>query len=376
MKPDFTPLEVAQQVSAAINSVKSSTLTEYTRSARLSPIVLIDSRLLAMDVTQIRSLEQTLLSIYTGYYLQAVNMTMNVGNVKVSRILDQFSTDRSIITAAGNSVFWSNESLNTDSVELPNYALEDVADLIPQSWAAPGYNKDGDSRLHGNKGADNDKAIHNITDESNLAVGKIIDVKFAEGDHNVTIPVVATLNPKSISPEDFLAINKANSIDKSFKARWHQWRSGEIRFFQDYLLAQDLIEANKKALLADTKGSLLSVRSKRTKGFIAALLSGYASPNAISTMVIISKQTAFDLSVILKGNLKDHHTRQAYFENTSSMMLVVVDPEMERFTIYERDIADYKEHTFEDIKGNDKKGGGVNIENVLKQFQKGSAPTF
>ena len=371
MNPIVTPLEIAQHVAAAIGDMAGTSLTEYTAPARLTPIVLIDSRLLVLDQTQIKSLEQTMLSIYAGYYLQAVNMAMNVGNVKVSRILDQFSTDRSLTNAVNSYNNWSNEALLEDSIELPTYTMEDEnGGLVPHPLAVS-LGKNGEKA---GKPQDNDKAIHIITDESNLAVGKIIDVKLQEGEHTVTIPVTVALNPKAISPEDFLAICRANTIDKSWTARWHQWRSGEIRFVQDYLLAQDLIEADKRALLADTKGSLLSVRSKRTKGILATLITGYASPNSVSTMIIISKQTSKDLEYILKGKLSNTHVREQFFNNTSSMMLVVLDPEMERFTMYQRGIADYKEHTLEDVKGNDKKANGVDIGNVLKAFQKGSAP--
>lgn len=375
-----TPLEVAQQVSGAIQAIQSPTLAEYTAPTRLAPIVLIDKRVLGMDAEHVRSLEQTALSIYCAYYLQAVNLAMTVGNVKVMRLLDQFSTDRSLINAAGNSMFWAGESIKENQCSFPGYSLEHDS-MFPHehtadsSWAPPSFARPMEHTKA--KASDNDKAIHNITDESNLVVGKILDVKLTEGDNSITIPVSVTLNPKGIDSEDFLAICKANSTDHSWMARWHQWRSGEIRFVKDFLLAQDLIDANKKALMADKTHSLLSIRSKRTKGIFSALISGYASPNAVSTMIFISKQTANDMELTLRGKLHNHHVREQYFQNSSTMMLVVVDAIMERFTIYQRGIADYREHTFEDIKGANKKtNAGGDIESILRSYKLGASASI
>jgi len=409
MKIDLTPLEIAQQAAGAINAARFSSLPEYTASTRLAPIVLIDKRVLVTDPKLTTALLQTLLSVYCSYYLTAINLSMQVGNVKVMRLLDQFSTNRDLLTAASNNIAFTLEDIDDDSTVLPNYSLESgtISDdgnvyKYNKKYKKPNYggsikysntsttsnNNSNTSTTSNNNGAYQagldkarssekpysvDKTIHNIIDESNLAVGKLLEVHLVQGNQSVTIPVHATLVPKSIEPEDFIDIAKANSVDKSASGRWHQWRAGEIRFIKDYLLTQDLIEADKKALLADKTGTLLSTRSKRTKGVFAALLSGYASPNAVSTMIIISKQTASDLELAIKGSLKNAHVRQQYFESNSTMMLVVVDVRMERFTIYQRGIADYKEHTLEDIKGNNSKTNGTDLEAILKAYQLGNA---
>lgn len=370
---ELSPLETAQQVAAIVSSVSSSSLTEYTAPTRLNPILLIDKRVLALEPKQLNALEQTMLSIYCGYYLLSVNLAMNVGNVKVMRILDQFSTDRSILGAAGNSSWLSSskfggyttEEIDDTAISLPKYSLESASTLFPKSHF--------EKLKGGSKSVDNDKTIHNITDESNLVVGKLLDVKLVSGDHSTTVPVNVTLSPKSIEPEDILEIARYNSIDKSQHWRYHQWKAGEIRYIKDYLLSQDLIEADRKAILADKTGTLLNNRSKRTKGIIASLLSGYASPNVVSAMFFISKQTAEDLELIIKGSLKNTHVREQYFSSNSAMLLVVVDLRRETFTLYQRGIADYSEHTLEDIKGNASKPNGTSIQDILSAYKLGSA---
>ncbi len=360
----ITPLAMAQQIANSVSTLKNVSLPEYTKSTRLSPIVLIDKNVLIIEPKQITALLQTVLSIYSAHYLMAVNISMNVGNVKVMRLLDQFSTDRSILNAASNSMWLSAEAIDSNSTQFPSINQSISMEFIGSSQMEP--------LGGGTKTIDNDKTLHTITDDSNLSVGKLLDVKVSQGEYTTTIPVLITLNTKLIEGDDFVAICNANSIDKSMSGRWHQWRSGEISAIKDYLLCLDIIEADKKALLADKTHSLLGSRSKRYKGVIATLLSGYASPNAVSTMVIISKETANKVELTIRGSLKNHHVRDKYFESNSTMMLVILDTKMERFTIYQRGIADYREYTLEDIKHNDKKPNGVDIDSVLKAYQLGN----
>jgi hypothetical protein len=230
---------------------------------------------------------------------------------------------------------------------------------------------------HNDKPYDNDKSITTIKDESNLVVGKVLDVKIVNGDQFTSIPVMCRLTPMSIDPQEFLDISNNVGTDGSARARWRALRMGEIRFFKDYLFCLDRIEADKKALLADKTGSLLVDRNRKTTGLLAAVISGRPSPNAISTMIVISKSTATSLEQILHGRLNDFSTRQRWFKGIAAMMLVVVDINMERFTIYQRGIATAGNiYTFDDISSNGKKPNGVNIEDVMKAYNLGHAATF
>ena len=416
-----------------VNTLNTS-LPEYTASTRLSPSVLIDKRILALDPKLVTALEQTLLSMYCGWYLQGINLALNVNNVMVNRILDQFSTDRSILQSALNTTYFDQSSTEEISDELswlpdysneagygfevsgkssvkrsssdskPNYTgagapkePEKVKEYYTSPRTPEGTNNPNSNYDYGVKGVvkgeaektepkitfganrsyTNKDAIHSIMEESNLAVGKILEVQVIVNNQYVTIPVTVTLMPESIDAKDLINVIAASVIDKTSTGRWRQLRSGAIRFWKDYLGCADLIEADKKALLADHTGVLLNTRTKNTNTKLATLASGYASPNAISTMIIISKQTFSDLELVLKGNFtKNIELRNKYFESTSSMMLVVVDIQMERFTIFIKGIAAYKEHTLDDIKKANKGTGGSDILEFMKAMSKGNIPNF
>lgn len=375
MKIDLTPLEVASQIANIISTQQNPSLPEYTKSTRLSPTVLIDKTVMTLEAKQINALMQTMLSIYSGYYLTAVNLTMNVGNINVIRLLDQFSTDRSLLSSAGNSIWWGNEDIGLENMTmLPDFSMEAVAVNVPDSLLNSNIPHIPNARL--NKPYDNKDNIHNITDESNLAVGKLLEVKLVSGDTMVTMPVNVILAPKVIEADDFVAIEAHLNVDKSISGRYHAWRSGQIKFFSDYLLAFDLVEANRKALMSDKTGTLLRQQSTQSKGLLASVISGKISPNAISTMVVISKATAQRIEPSLGGRLTDYGVRTKYFKNNATMMLIVVDTRMERFTIYQRGINDYSELTFDDIAANSKKSNSTDIGSIVSAYKLGNAATL
>ena len=370
---DMSPLAAAQAIAGVIHDVRSNNLAEYTRPTRVVSMCLIDTRLLTLDSKILKALLQTELSIYAGFYLSAMNLSMQIGNVSVMRLLDKFSTDSSVLSAAGNSAWWSQMEdyeeglafIDSKSMNLPTQMESFISKLDPD--------EDIEQFRGSSKPYDNDKTLARITDESNLAVGKILDVRLVSGDQSVTIPVHIFLSPKSMESGSIVDSAKYEGIDKTMKGRFHQWRSGEIKFFKDYLLAGDIIEANRKALMGDKTGILSSIQSQRSKGILASLIRGYAAPNAVSAILNVSKETARGIESAIRGKLADFPARQRYFSGNSLMTLVVIDTVMERFTIYQRGIEDYSHYTFDDIKQNGTKSNGTDIDAVLKAYNLGHA---
>ena len=152
----FTPLEIAQGISSAISSVANKSLAEFTHPTRVNSIVLVDKSLIAsLSEKNLTSLFQTMLSVYAGFYLSAVALETQIGNVTVMRILDKFSSDSSLLNAAGNSLLWSNEELT--------YSCEGVADDILYMPVTHNLSGPIDPR-NVPKPSDNDKVIQKITD--------------------------------------------------------------------------------------------------------------------------------------------------------------------------------------------------------------------
>lgn len=115
-------LNVFRDVARLFKTTKTSSLIDYTQPARVEPVVLIDADMILYD--NLTPIMQSLLSIFSGYYLQAVTLSMNVGAVNVLKTLDKLNPRRdptdAFITAESGWMF-AEESYQFG---LPTYSAE------------------------------------------------------------------------------------------------------------------------------------------------------------------------------------------------------------------------------------------------------------
>jgi len=360
---------IYEMVSKTVDTAQranNASLPEYTANTRLAPVVLIENSVRTVDGVLLTGLLQTLLSIFTADYLRAINQTVNVGEVNVMQLLDQFSTSRKIGFEHLEETTLALESIDPEAASLPDFSGDDIATEERKEGR-----KDSVSISPANKDL---KA--GITDAVNLAVGKLIEVKITSNGQTTIIPVKVTMYPKEITSSEFLAIQDMRNADRSVKGRYWQWRAGELRFWRDYVLTMDLIEKDRKALLADKTGTLLEVRNRESKGVMAMLRNRNPTPNRVAAFTIITKRTAKELEISLRGKLSKSTVREKFFRDNTMSMLVVVDVEMERFTIYQRGISDYGMYTLDDVKDNAKRANGSDINEIIKAYNSGAAATL
>jgi len=87
-----------------LKDMKSDSLIDYTQTGRVEPIVLIDADCLYLD--SLPEVQQSLLSIFAGYYLQAVAISTTVGKISVAKHLDKLNPRRNPGDAAGQRIGW------------------------------------------------------------------------------------------------------------------------------------------------------------------------------------------------------------------------------------------------------------------------------
>lgn len=129
---------------------KSDSLIDYTQNARVEPIVLIDNSVLFSD--SLPHVQQSMLSIFAGYYLQAVAISTNVGKVEVMRTLDKLNPSRNLGNSAAHSAEWllAQESYR-HRLPCPNDPRREIEtqlaleDLDERKFA---YQKDKDAELY------------------------------------------------------------------------------------------------------------------------------------------------------------------------------------------------------------------------------------
>lgn len=92
----FNPDTGLTAISRAIDwmkALKSESLVDYTRTARVEPIALVDADCVFHE--NIEDIMQSLLSQFTGFYLIAVSLSCTVGKIDVKRTLDRLNPKRS-----------------------------------------------------------------------------------------------------------------------------------------------------------------------------------------------------------------------------------------------------------------------------------------
>lgn len=357
---NITALEFTSEISDLIRAGRSGSLIEYTKATRVEPITLIDQR--AVNLPYIDDVLSAGLNIFCGYYLQAVALSVNIGNVNVLKLLDKLNPNRDPIESAASGR-WA---------EMAAGSLEGFGSSLPFSDdEADPYSQEATTNVNA-KDAGNIKLLN---ENANLSIGKLIDVNVESDGAKASFPVNVRLMSNIISPETLVNIMSLGAADKSFKERYHKWRSGQIHFIRDLIMCQDLIDAHKKALMKDKSGQYKSRMKSRSKNKLSAILSGNPSVATASSIFVITEETAKELESAIRGKLKKFATREKLFNDTSAMMMFVIDEEWEQVTIYHRSIESATTVSVKELqrKGN---GKGPDILDVLTAFQKSTSPTL
>lgn len=354
VKEVYTALDVASDIGEVIRSAKANSLVEYTRSTRVEPMVLLDTR--AAQLPYIEDVLNNGLNIFAGYYLQAVSLAVDVGSVNVVRLLDRLNPNRDPVDTFANS--FSRESFRHGLPFPGQKALSQEADSAPTA-----------------KGGRLDQGIKLVNENANLSVGKMIDVNIESDGQKTSIPVAIRLRVNSIRPDVMTHTLSLDSKDTSIKERWHQWRSGQIEFFKDLVMAQDLIDQHKKNMIKDESGYYRARQKQQRSNSISALLGGMSVATA-SSIFVMTKETAKELESKLRGRLSQFKTREKLFQETYAMMIFIVDPDWEQVTIYHRSIDSATEASIREIQRSNKSKNGPDIAEILNAFRQSKSPTI
>lgn len=366
-----TALSLAAKIPDLLRSAKSGSLIEFTKPTRVEPIVLMDERITGLSFTP--DVLQSVLSIFAGYYLQAVALSVNVGKIDIIGLLDRVNPNRSLDDAAVKGLTNIGLAMTLDSYEGLTIGLPVPGQKIGLEHFGLEANIYDMDAVDKNVSKSTDKNLETAVAMSNLSVGKLLNVEVESDGSKASFPVAVRLITTSASPRGIVVALSVGSKSTSVKDRWHAWRSGQIEFVKDLIMCQDLIDDHKKGLLNDASGMYKQSVKRKNTNTLAALLSGNISVATASNIVIISEQTKKELEVSISGRIKDFKTREKMFQQTYSMLLIVINPEWEAVTIYHRSIETPTELTLSDLKQAKK---GSDISDILKAYQLGNSPRF
>lgn len=384
-------INVATLATNILSEAAEGSLIEYTAVLRNEPIVMLEDSLVHQAATS--DVLKFLTNLFAGYYLQAVAITNNIGNVNVMQVLDRLNSKRDVLSNA-KAEFVSKESFSPrPQITLkPQISKESAALMYPAFYrkSLESYDVSLESIVIDNKDGNESKtkkndlveiqsagkdAAKSIAEAPNLATGKIFEVVIENEGKRAAIPVSVRLNPLGCTPGLMQEILSLGDVRNSTIERFYRWREGELEFINDLILCNDLIEKHYSLLKADKHGIYKDILKRRRANRLSALITQSTSLATASSMAIITEDTATELQLAIGGKLSDPKVRSSVFSRCSLMFLVVIDPELQFIRIYHRGIAYPMELTFGEIK-NQAKGNGPDVMELLKAFSAGSRPNI
>lgn len=360
-------------------------IADINKIARVEPVTVISNDLAAQP--EMYDICHGILNIYTAYYLQAIAiLSADLQDVRILKILDKTNPDRDIKTMLASG-YTSYESANVSTLSLESVKLNLNKSKSLRLLTSEQVNEQIDQDMTtGSPNMDNHvfQKVEYL-DKLPTAVGKLVEVKFAfnccmdrgkKVCNEAVIPVLVKLDTM-LMPSDVLnSIVASNTDEITFGSRFRDAISGRIGFIKDFILCSDLVKAQKKTMMKDPTNIYSQILKRINSSRFYSALTGNISLAGISSVFILSEENEKHIQSRIGGKLTNKTTRDIIFENTSAMMVAVVDREWERVTIYIRDTDGYSQSTFKDFQVMSNKDSGNNIADILKAFSLGHAPSF
>lgn len=373
-------------------------IADIAKIARVEPLTLVSSSLSGNK--DLYNILHGVLNVYSAYYLQAVSiLSSQLVDTRILKILDKTNPDRDLKTflTAGQIVFENHNTtvysediqksaIKTLSLEGSKYKLPKVlkSNFSMESTATSGFGlPDPYGQIDGDmEGQGFSATVSKIDsfDKLGLTVGKVIEVSFHMDNNSkdkratVVIPTVVKLDTMIMPTEAMTGIMTVNADEITIGSRLKDALGGRIGFIKDFILCSDLIKSQKKTMIKDPTGYYTQLLKRINNSKTYSVLSGNISMAAISSIFVISEEEESQIQRKIGGRLSNKKTREIVFNNTSAMMLVVIDNEWERVSIYIRDVDGFSQSSFDSFKA--MSGKDNNIGDILKAFTLNNAPSF
>lgn len=412
---------IAQWTLNTAQSARHGSLVEATQTMRVQPLCVIDHTLSTSPILE--PLNQNLLNLFSAYYLQAVARDNVIGKVSVFRRLDKLNPNRSkaesvlnnaavilngmegyydtslpclpkltnthvereAIKSATESLVYSLEAVHVGEGATV-HGTSDTADK-PSAWKRIGknigqsitndinnVNKDGSPKDPEDIMRPDALDTKEIKELTHLAVGKILNVTFKEGDNSLTVPVAVRLMTSLMLPNALVRLLNFGSRERdlTLKERWHAYKSGKIEFWRDFILAKDLKKQRVNDIVADKDRIYQKIQARLLDNAAAGAMSANPSLANMSNIIVINKPTLQELESVLGGKFSNFNLRERVFNNTGIMLFAVVDNDSQRVKIYHQSIEECTDVSFNEINRGSKKDS--DITDLLNVFLQGGAP--
>lgn len=372
--------------SFAKSNTSVTSLADLTRPARVEPLVLVDQVLLDQPI--MIPVMKLAASSFAAYYLQAVNMVLGVGRIDTLKVLDSLNPERNLMgmnalnSATSYAKRLSNESIYSNGLPSLEAFVQPAQDRLLFSKEAfdeatappapipgqPRSDKDkGDKpkeKEEEKKGMSGMASDAKIFEVDNLIVGKLLNVEIKSDGQEGKLPVLIRMVPAAVPSSSLVHMFSAGGRD-SWAHRRFMVKTGQIKFWRDYVFGMDMIDEHFKALMQDKSGVFKEINNRRRANMAAAAHTGNVSLADASNIAIISSDTIKKATGQLLGKIEDAAVRRTIFDNTYLLMLIIVDERWQRVQVWHRGLDMGTTHRFEEVERSEK-AKGPDITDMFK----------
>jgi hypothetical protein len=361
-----------QTIASVVNWVKdvsgyytTNSLAEVSKLTRVEPLTILSKDLINLEYMP--DIQNSLLNVFSAYYLQAVNIMTKIHDIEVIRLLDRLNPDRD-----GTGFMLSEGKTGRHQENSSLFSMEAYKHSLPMTCVV--------------SIATEDESKNSMSDINNLAVGKMLNVTIGFDTTNpnvsdknnprtVNLQVAVRLAASVVPDATILHLLSSKTEDNSITERYHAWRSGRISFIKDLIFTQDLIDEWKRASIGDSTDTVQEIIRRVNNSNKFGLLTKNPSLVSASNLFVLSEPTARDVESQLGGKLSNFKTREKAFDNTYAMIIAVVDREYERVTFYTRGTMASTDVSIKEIKASNK-SKGPDIADLMRAMSIGSPMSF
>lgn len=356
----------------------SDSIIDFSRPARNEFLTLIEDDLVALPY--IGDVAQSALTLTSCYFLSSLSLLMDIPELQVLRKLDQINAKRDPVesllgSGASAYKFFGTENHDGSDVGVEHW-FGDPMNSIAGLEASHTTIVDEASKAPSPVGAafGRETAV-TLKELANLSVGKQFEVVFEKDGNKQPVQLSIRLMVTNTDRGSIKSIIATGSMNNNMKERIIRARAGQLGWFKDLILCNDLVDEARKTRIKDKSGFYEHMMRKRSKNFLSGLLSMAPSINNASAVIIMSGETAKAAALELGGELTQFSIRQKVFEVTQTMLMFVVDTQWETVTIFHRGIDRYNEMRVSELKRANGKADG-NIEDILRAYSAFTNPTL
>lgn len=392
--------------SNAINEAKKNragdftadSLIDYTQPTRIEPLTLVEQNLWREPYME--DIMQTVLNIFSGYYMQAVSLAAEIKGISVTKRLERFNPKRDPLNSLADAVI--SAVAKEDGVKFGLPSLESMATLAKSNqvgsinWSSHsteamrvGHNPNPMSNVGADAAADKARGgakpvsaelvskdtLQALRDNSNLAVGKMLEVTIAVDENQIKVPVNVRLQTVPVPTRSMTLFLTAGAQNRSLKERWYEFKAEKLTFFADLVGVRDLLDEHRKNIIKDDTGLYLKQIQQKRKNTLAGLISGRPSVASASNIIVITEEQRVLLERELNIKLSTLAGRKVLEQNSGIMLLVVVDRNYEQVEIFHRGIEGSTELSLNAMK-NAAKNSGPDVMKIFEMYKSMKAPTF